>query len=142
MADPYGGNITDRDAGIAERSDYNLAQTKLPSRIKQLRTDVDAATLVGPPMVLSNNTAAVTLATASQSVSVNLGQIIQLTGHATNELTVTDVVAGQTLLIVMATAVVGKVKLTGGTAVTCAASKTTMLLATSPTALVTLTVSP
>ena len=41
MADPFGSNISEKDAKRAEMADYNLSKTKLAQRVRQLRTDVD-----------------------------------------------------------------------------------------------------
>ena len=42
MADPYGNNITAREAQLADASDPNFAALKLGQRLLQLRVDLDA----------------------------------------------------------------------------------------------------
>lgn len=136
MADPFGNNISEKDAKIAELTDPNFNMLKLGQRVRQLRTDMDMMSNV----LFVFSTAS--LAGGNVTSAYETANAYNLTGHAANTLNVTGVPVGAILIITEDDTAVAKVQINGGSAITCAQNKTTQLLVTAATAGTIMTVSP
>ena len=138
MADPFGENITAHSAELADKQSPIFQDLKLGQRLRQLRVDEDVLNnkqlTVGP---------AISLASGGVSHAYTAGNaLLAVTGHASNELTITDAPIGCMLVVTEAGTAVVKLKIGAGSALTLTSAKTTTLLVTSATTAVVIAQSP
>jgi len=87
MADPFGSNITERAASIADSADPNFANTELATRVRQLRVDLDAV----DAGAASTTAVLAALAAADGNVDINSQDIRNakdIVSHASENLVV------------------------------------------------------